>query len=581
MKTRLILIPFLTLTLALPVAAQQAAGGQSGRALDANLRVGSGGVNSNAPMPDYRLRNDLVTGNVAGGLGFQGNVGYGAPGEFQGALPSDSLFNFRAQSLYSAPSMVNTQSLTRYGGETTPVFRSFTNLAGQGLGLGASASRSYYEGGNRLVSAGSSYSYLTSPLRSDQTSSSSLSALRTSEGQALDLSDSPLLGVRRVDTQANIIRPPLTDEQQKQLDDANQALNKDARISPTPPPQLNVEEPESNTVDTNSDVTQPGQQPQEPLPNALTLALGQQLQPNAPKQWFSVQQMRQSILDNPKAAAQPSVYGSLISELRTGAGQQQAAASETEETGTPSLELPDQERIKNAETAALEAIRKAYSLPDETSETEVNPLDEQSDVTDLIGELNYDLPAIRSLAGSEKTRSNQFMGEAEAAMASGNFFRAESSYKQALMLTPDDPMPRVGMIHAQLGAGMIRSSALNLRRLFEQHPELIAARYEARLLPSEQRLRWVQGELNQLIESPEATDDPGIMMAYLGYQVRSRQLVRYGLAMAQSRDPRDPLLPVLRSIWLDTATQDAGDAKPAAQPETQQPAAPAEAPSKP
>ncbi|MCC6683002.1 MAG: hypothetical protein IT445_19045 [Phycisphaeraceae bacterium] len=592
MTTRLILIPFLTLAMTLPALGQQAAGGQSGRALDANLRVGSGGANSNNPMPDYRLRNDLVTGNVAGGRGFQGDIGYTAPGEFQGALGSDSLFNFRAESLYSAPALVNTQPLTRYGGGTAPVFRSYTNLAGQSLSTGGPSGAGagyYYEGGQRLVSSGS-YSFLSSPL----VTTSSLSAVRSTEGQTLALSDSPLLGVRQVDTQTPTMRPPITPEQQKQLDDASQALNKDARISPTQPPQVTVEEPESTTVETDTMQPQQQQEQQEaqPLPGALTLALGQQLQPNAPKQWFNIQQARESILENPKAEAQPSVYSALMAELREKSKSgKPLIKSPVDETESADLEQPDQERVKQAEQAALEAIRKAYGIPEQPAETELKTQAEQNEVNDLLGELNYDLPAFPSLAGAEKTRSNQLMGEAEAALASGDFFKAESAYKQAQMLTPDDPMPSVGMMHAQLGAGMIRSSALNLRRLFERHPELIAARYEARLLPSAERLRWVQGELNQLIESPDSTDDPGIMMAYLGYQVQSRQLIRYGLAMAQSRDPRDPLLPVLRSIWLDAATPDAeADAPapppaavetPAETPAAEQSAPPAEAPSKP
>ena len=54
-----------------------------------------------------------------------------------------------------------------------------------------------------------------------------------------------------------------------------------------------------------------------------------------------------------------------------------------------------------------------------------------------------------------------------------------------------------------------------------------------------------------MIERPGSSADPGIMMAYLGYQINSRQLVRYGLALAQTSDARDPLLPLLRQIWLD------------------------------
>src|SRR3954471_2751530 len=61
--------------------------------LDRNLQQGSGGVNPGRPdfAQEARFRNAIVTGNVPGGLSFRGNVGYRAPGEFAGNLPSNSL----------------------------------------------------------------------------------------------------------------------------------------------------------------------------------------------------------------------------------------------------------------------------------------------------------------------------------------------------------------------------------------------------------------------------------------------------------------------------------------------------------
>ena len=42
-----------------------------------------------------------MTGNVAGGRGFRGSVGYTADRDFRGALGSDSTFRFEADSAYS------------------------------------------------------------------------------------------------------------------------------------------------------------------------------------------------------------------------------------------------------------------------------------------------------------------------------------------------------------------------------------------------------------------------------------------------------------------------------------------------
>ena len=80
--------------------AQDALGG--GDVLDANSQVGSGGRNSPVGgVSDFRIRNLLITGNVAGGRGFRGSVGYTSEYDFRGELGSDEFFNFRASSAYS------------------------------------------------------------------------------------------------------------------------------------------------------------------------------------------------------------------------------------------------------------------------------------------------------------------------------------------------------------------------------------------------------------------------------------------------------------------------------------------------
>ncbi|MFW6336313.1 MAG: hypothetical protein ACOC3G_04215, partial [Phycisphaeraceae bacterium] len=124
------------------------------------------------------------------------------------------------------------------------------------------------------------------------------------------------------------------------------------------------------------------------------------------------------------------------------------------------------------------------------------------------------------------------------------------------------PLAQVGLVHAQLAAGMIRSAGLNVRRLFEQHPELIGVRYEANLLPPADRIEKIQQELQRSINADGADADPGLLLAYLGFQAGSDRVVRYGLSVAEAQTPRDPLIPVLRGVWLQrlNAGENAGDA---------------------
>ncbi len=169
----------------------------------------------------------------------------------------------------------------------------------------------------------------------------------------------------------------------------------------------------------------------------------------------------------------------------------------------------------------------------------------------LIRQLSYDLPRVETLKGNRETRVNETFAKAEDALAKGNYFDAEAMYRQLILDAPDNPLARVGQVHAEMGAGMVRSAAFHLRQLFDQHAELISTRYAQNLLPPSDRLKWLQQELQKAIDAQDQSNlEPGLLMAYLGWQVESRQLTRYGLAIAQEAAPADPLLALLRQVWL-------------------------------
>ena len=73
--------------------------------LDANSRVGGQGENGARAKEDYFSRNLIVTGDVAGGRGFRGSVGYREQSEFTGQTGSDDNRSWRAYSVYSSPYM--------------------------------------------------------------------------------------------------------------------------------------------------------------------------------------------------------------------------------------------------------------------------------------------------------------------------------------------------------------------------------------------------------------------------------------------------------------------------------------------
>src|SRR5688500_16525060 len=84
--------------------AQDALGG--GNVLDSNLSATGGRINQPRAQENYRDRNLIVTGDVAGGRGFRGSVGYTAAADFRGRTGSNEIFPFLADSAFSSPGLL-------------------------------------------------------------------------------------------------------------------------------------------------------------------------------------------------------------------------------------------------------------------------------------------------------------------------------------------------------------------------------------------------------------------------------------------------------------------------------------------
>jgi len=178
--------------------------------------------------------------------------------------------------------------------------------------------------------------------------------------------------------------------------------------------------------------------------------------------------------------------------------------------------------------------------------------DAQAALEQMLRALEFRSPSLKTLAGNQQIRMNRLLEEAEGHVTEGRYFEAEDAYSMVLKGMPGHPMARVGRIHAQIGAGLIRSASANLRELFEQHPELIATRYEANLLPATARLRRARVDLEKVIQLTDRSE-PALLLAYLGYQMGPRALVVYSLDLAEARSPLDPLVGLLRRLWLGQA----------------------------
>lgn len=530
---------------AAPAALGQNRVGNDGRALDANQQVGSTGYNPADGRLDFSRQNDIITGNVGGGRGFQDDVGYGAVGEFQDNLGSDNLFNFRAGSLSSSPSYLNAASVGGVGYQSNvSVYRGFTNRIAQPQAPGLIAPN----GGGYQLSANGSLNTLNSSQISTYRGTQSVG--NQTPGLALQaFSSSPALGLRT----NTMTSEALSRKLQEAADEANSHETTNNMVQPSIygsdlfDPYGKPKQDDASRSD-----LRPGQLPP-------TLMIGQQLQVfgDAPgdASRFTIKdrnaQMLESVfnrLDNADPeAAQGNTYLNLL----------RAIHEDKEDVGADAwdgtLDAPTSQQLTEAERAYDDIMKEMYGDDYKTRRASNSDDESGEDVRGVVDRLNYNLPRIETLASDKPNRIARLTREAETALAGGKYLTAESRYRQIILEVSDDPMPQVGLVHAQMGAGMFRSAGMNLRSVFVQHPELIAARYDAKLMPPEERLQWVQQELQSAISQGEGGKDAPLLLAYMGYQADSRQVVRYGLALAQAKSPRDPLLSVLREIWLDEA----------------------------
>lgn len=583
-----------------PVASAQVQAGGNGHALDANQRVGSGRVNGKENQVDYKARNNVITGNVSGLAAFQGQVPYFAPGEFEGQTAGNALFQFNRQSLPSSPTQLSGSAPISSYGNYNPAGTVYRNFSYPGASYQVEAQRvtgqrtTLYDPGNL------SQGYVITP-RPEKIPSDTIGYVPVASGKLLQVNASPLLGVRETQLLAKpeIAQPEKLPQFQTQSDQLNRPYELTKPTEPTglqqllgqsqtgqpaltPTEALGTQlqeqlylEPSDSTQTLDSTIAQLGAMAQQQLMNRQAAAGDQVYQKVLEKVQHPSNQAELVPQPQPQAPSPNASGGQGQPGQQNQQGQSGQPSGQTSSGGSSSSSLgggqtvgglttPTPAQLEAAERQRQDAVRAAYGLPPLPAKSGKGATGQQGQANQpgagqgsgqaaesgVLKELSYQMAPLKSLVASRKGRDNKLMAKAEQQIAAGKYFDAEASYQQVLIDTPKRPLARAGLVNAQLGAGLIRSASLNLHRLYDEHPELINLRYGKNLLPSQDRLKWIQQQLMTMISRGDKADQPGLMMAYLGHQVGSRSLVRYGLAIAQTNHPKDPLLTVLGRIWL-------------------------------
>ncbi len=574
------------LTLAMVVAATSRAPAQNvlgdGRRLDANLQVGTYGRNAPAVRNTYGdVGNAITTGNVSGLGSFRGRLGYTPGNEFHGRLGTSDLFDFRRRARSDFHTGVTDLS-THYGNTFRRNYRDYA---------GIDANNPYSTGAIRAAEAptltagqltGQSQPYNVSPqslragtsalqatradVRLDARTDLALPAYSTqrlgvgrgADGRMMELAASPLTGLSMRD-----FRRPSLDRPQASVEMGAAGADIQPVDDETETPDLGEYQGIAGRLGG--------------LVRAPSWALGEPLSgridPDDPRLRQALAQRAEAIekqlfrpLGSASAAPGEDVYLDLLRDIRNAAGPTAGPVAGDRLTGESPEAMPrsfDEQVQRNIERYA-EARRQTEQERAERQQTEAAATqaeqageDETAEPTAgsdayrrVMGELDYDLPEITSLAGANENALSQAMARGDRLMQQGRYFDAEDAYRAALSHRREYPLARAGQANAQLGAGLFASSGRTLYGLFSEHPELIKARYAPPIIPDAERAAHLDRSLRRMMDRHQTPELP-LALAYLGYQQQRPAVVREGLNLFEQRAPDDRLLPLLRRLWLD------------------------------
>lgn len=558
--------------LAAPASAQNALG--DGRRLDRSLNTQNP---YNAPnsrrafADDVRLRNSIVTGNASGGRSFRGDVGYTGGSDFRGSLGSEDIFSFRRDASFSAA--LNSNSAVRgIGGLQYQMGGTAGNgsaTSGMGLGrdsggllvrrAGSGTTGSEVLGENASgerrkpqAGIGSNDAY---DLRADYTdnrevaSTMGAGSLRSTSAYATSQAFSPTVVGQRQEGDGSVTS-------------MTASSLRGVRASNSGTAAFGSSGKGASTAN-NAGSSSAGQ----PAANQLNTQANL-LNPAAPRT---------------AATTAKTAYDALMEEY----DKQTGTTAGTDPVGNVADWRKELEELRGTvdgtydpQTALLPADQQAQALPIDPARPEPVRLYNQATI-DMISRRAKETD---QLLLTEETRLGAFgerLRRGEKAIADGRYFDAEEAFSTCLSIRPGDVAASMGRVHAQLGAGMFLSAALNLRMTLGSHPETIGTWYGPSLLPAPARSDEIVAELRaNVADGNRLGFESAALLAYMGYQRCEKATTVEGLdaverlAASSGRTIDSRFVELVRRVWLPLLDKRSGGAAPAVQlPES--PAAPA------
>lgn len=568
---------------ATPLLAQQYRG-DGGTLLDRNNQVGSGGKNTRAR--DIRdqiwFNNQIITGNAPGGRSFRGYVGYTAPNEFHGPTGSDAQYNFRRDSTSGAAvaTGVRASDALRYQfslttGQAPPSYLANVLLTPRDSNAASGAN---------ITSTSSALRSTSDFLTSRSLRPTFVGSRTNAEGQELVASASPLLGI----TWQRVTGDPMHSP-------AGGGVKTDPLAdTPTPPTTPGAPPPPTPTKPVLPSVT-PG------APTGLTPTGLESRGVNYRPRWEtdragerpaakpdSLSGAVDTAVDTSAVPVRSAAHAQALDAVRTAYNASLAGASnppkpDTDKPGTyVDSELERIRRVLRGQSPLaptptkpttpdpLAADQPATTEPtpppkpktgagaaDKPDKRETSPLSpELIKALKSIGQKNLD-SFVPTDSGSTNPASYQIhMESGQKFITDGRFFDAEDRFTRAIAAMPNDPLAKIGRIHAQLGAGMFLSASTNLRQLIKESPEVIGLKFDRKLAPDAARAKTVAEQLREGVHqgSTGMGLESSLLLAYLGRITGDQAMTDEGLGAMRLRLPANEpaeatLHEVLTGVW--------------------------------
>jgi hypothetical protein len=531
---------------------------QDGRLLDANNRIGSGGINGPADRQRLSITgNDIRSGNVTGGWEFRGHIAAPDRFQFRGRLGSESFDRFVRNTVSGYGPNTNLNRSRFYGDSYgAPPPSGFVRQLGTNAivpqtinqRLGSDVRLGYIPGYQENILLPQPGAYMLpgqvdptadrqifaaspvfgiKPLDPQQLDPLGLSAIRDTGVRQVGIDDVTALELRRelertmVENTPRPLGPGGEKTDAAPEPRAPQQLDAAERITPdAAQPQSNVGPQQLRADDLTQDTALP---PAGDFRRAAALQSSQ----------YAAMQERYRLHRQLKAGKQPS--GGVRSDDAEPADRKEEPAN----PATPGDAKKPDLGVTDYAGRAREALENATREDDETL---IDPSKQDDDAKQPL--------KLDSLATGIKARGlEELLRTAEEHMRAGKFATALEVYQSAERVAPENPLIWMGRANAELGASFYARAEEHLRSAFTADPSLLMAQYNLRAFYGEERLQYLIKDLKQIATKDPKNVQAVFLLAYIAYNTDNERRAAAYLDLAEKRSGGDELLKLLREHW--------------------------------